>query len=157
MRRILSQGLVLAAGALCLPAVMSPVPTRNPPARDYAGDPRLQSLRKFFADFGCPALEYAPAFLEAADDYGLDWRLLPGISFIESTGGKAAWRNNFFGWDSGRAEFASPAAGIHAVAYFLAHSGRYKRKDLGQKLRAYNPAPGYAVKVESIMRRIGAS
>jgi hypothetical protein len=136
---------------------MSPVPTRNPPARDYAGDPRLQSLRKFFADSGCPALEYAPAFLEAADDYGLDWRLLPGISFIESTGGKAAWRNNFFGWDSGRAEFASPVAGIRAVAYFLAHSGRYKRKNSGQKLRAYNPAPGYAVKVESIMRRIGPS
>ncbi|MGD0498481.1 MAG: hypothetical protein ABSC23_08590 [Bryobacteraceae bacterium] len=134
---------------------MSPRLTRNPPAQDRAGDARLESLRRFFAESGCPALAYAPVFLEAADDYGLDWRLLPGISYIESTGGKAAWRNNFFGWDSGRAKFASPAAGIHAVAYFLSHSGTYRSKDSHQKLRAYNPAPGYAGKVESVMRRIG--
>ena len=51
--------------------------------------------------------------------YALDWRLLPSLSFVESSGGKAARNNNLFGWDSGRAAFSSAAAGIRAVASSL--------------------------------------
>jgi len=29
-----------------------------------------------------PGREYSQAFLDAADDYQLDWRLLPSISFV---------------------------------------------------------------------------
>ena len=84
----------------------------------------------------------------------LDWRLLPSLSYIESTGGKAARNNNFFGWDSGRAEFATPSAAIHEVGYRLAHSVLYRDKDLDALLSTYNPLPEYAQKVKSVMRQI---
>jgi hypothetical protein len=80
--------------------------------------------------------------------------LLPSISFIESTGGKAARNNNMFGWDSGNAEFATLAEGINVVAYRLAHSELYRDKDLDGVLATYNPDVEYAQKVKSVMRRI---
>jgi hypothetical protein len=153
MRKLLSSGLVLFAGVVS-PIAMAPRETPKSPHADYRKDPRFQALHRFFEAGGCPAKEYAHAFLEAADIYKLDWRLLPSISFIESTGGKASQNNNIFGWDSGRAHFSSPAAGIHAVGYYLSHAIQYKRKSLDQLLATYNPAGDYAQKVKSVMRRI---
>src|ERR1035437_8671229 len=100
----------------------------------YRQDPRLDILRWFFAEIDCPALGDAPVFLEAGDACALDWRLMPSLSYIESTGGKAARNNNFFGWDSGRAKFPSPVAGIQTVAYRLSHGERYHDKTLDEKL-----------------------
>ena len=117
----------------------------------------MKRLEKFFQRAGCPAQKYSYTFLEAADAYDLDWRLLPSISFIESTGGKAARNNNLFGWDSGRAEFASPAAGIHTVGYRLSHSSLYRHKDLDGILATYNPDAEYGEKVKAVMRRISSS
>jgi hypothetical protein len=96
-------------------------------------------------------------FLQAADDFALDWRLLPSISYVETTGGKAARSNNLFGWDSGRAHFPSATAGIHAVAYHLAHSLLYKNKNLDKLLATYNRSAAYGRKVKSVMRRIAPS
>jgi len=93
-------------------------------------------------------------FVEAADAYDLDWRLLPSLSFIETTGGKAARNNNMFGWDSGRTKFTTAAAGIHAVGYNLANSDTYRGKKLESLLATYNPYPDYARKVKSVMRSI---
>ena len=76
---------------------------------------------------------------EAADHNALDWRLLPSLSYVESTGGKSARHNNLFGWDSGRAHFPSPIAGIHTVGYYLSHSDLYKDKALDKLLATYNP------------------
>jgi hypothetical protein len=82
---------------------------------------------------------------------------LPSLSYVETTGGKAARNNNLFGWDSGHAHFASLAAGIHAVAYSLAHSGLYKDKSLDKLLATYNHDADYPQKVKSVMRRIAPS
>jgi hypothetical protein len=146
--------MVLFTGFVSLPAVKSPPLASRTPAPHVRRDPRLETLRRFFEQSACPALEYAHVFLEVADDYDLDWRLLPSISYIESTGGKNAANNNLFGWDGGRAEFSTPTAGIHAVAYRLTHSELYRAKSLDQKLAIYNPEAGYAGKVKSVMRRI---
>jgi hypothetical protein len=146
--------MVLFTGFVSLPVVKSPPLALRTPAPHVRQDPRLETLRRFFEQSDCPALEYARVFLEAADDYDLDWRLLPSISYIESTGGKNAANNNLFGWDGGRAEFSTPIAGIHTVAYRLSHSELYRAKSLDQKLAIYNPEAGYAGKVKSIMRRI---
>src|SRR5262249_47520200 len=123
-------------------------------SQDYRSDPRLSLLRKFFLKRDCPAWKYAHVFLEAADDYKLDWRLLPSISFVESTGGKAARNNNLFGWENGDASFHTPAAGIHRVGYRLAYSGLYKDKNLDELLVTYNPNEEYVQKVKAVMRRI---
>ena len=157
MRKLLSTGLVIFAGVASTPVSKTfeaPVSTTSP---DYRTDPRFQALRNFFERFDCPALAYSREFLEAADDYNLDWRLLPSISYVESTGGKTAPHNNLFGWDSGRAQFTSPAAGIYVVAYRLAYSGLYRDKGLNEVLATYNPIAEYAPKVKSIMRQIAPS
>ena len=157
MRRILSSGLVVFAGMVSVPLAVSPHQTPTRPAGDYRHDVRLGSLHRFFSQAAdCPARALAHVFLEAADDYGLDWRLLPSISYVESTGGKAARNNNIFGWDSGRAQFATPVAGIYTVGYRLAYSGLYRDKSLDEVLATYNPDAAYGRKVKSVMRRIAA-
>jgi Mannosyl-glycoprotein endo-beta-N-acetylglucosaminidase len=157
MRRWFSSGLAVFAGMVAIPAEFSTDQGPAVPVRDYRTDPRLESLRRFFEKAACPALAYSKAFLEAADRYALDWRLLPSISMVESTGGKAASHNNLFGWDSGRAQFSSPAAGIHAVGYRLAHSDLYRNKDTDEILATYNPNDGYDDKVKQVMRSIALS
>jgi len=155
---MISQGLVVFAGMVSLPVAVTlsggSAHTQRVPAPDYRQDPRFHSIRAFFEKFGCPAREYAHVFLEAADDYNLDWRLLPSLSWVESTGGKFSPNNNLFGWDSGRASFRTPAASIHMVGFRLAYSSLYRDKALDQLLMTYNPSAEYAARVKSVMRRI---
>jgi len=156
MRKLITSGMFVM-GIVSLPVSMSLSQARSTPSSDYRNDPRLQTLRNFFSKAECPAAKYSEAFLEAADAYELDWRLLPSLSFVESTGGKAARNNNLFGWDSGRAHFPNPIAAIHAVGYKLANSILYKDKSLDRLLATYNPNLDYAQKVKSVMRRISPS
>jgi hypothetical protein len=142
------------AGVVSLPSpVMKNLyPPQIPQVTEERSDPRAERLKKFLAN--CPAGELVHVFLDAADEYNLDWRLLPSISLVESSGGKAAKGNNLFGWDAGRAEFSSLSAGIQRVAYFLAHSSLYRNKSLDELLLTYNPNAEYAQKVKSVMQRI---
>lgn len=154
MRKILSSGLVMFAGVVSLPSpVMKHLyPPQIPQVTEQRPDPRAETLKRFFA--GSPAADLVNVFLEAADEYNLDWRLLPSISLVESSGGKAAKNNNLFGWDAGRAEFSSLSAGIQRVAYLLANSSLYRNKSLDELLMTYNPNAEYAQKVKSVMRSI---
>ncbi|HYW42590.1 MAG TPA: hypothetical protein VE959_07015 [Bryobacteraceae bacterium] len=156
MKKMFSSSLIAVAGMVSAPVATSPRMADSHPAPEYRNDPRLASIRVFFEKFDCPAWKYATVFLEAADAYDLDWRLLPSLSYVESTGGKAARNNNLFGWDSGRASFPSPTAGIHAVGYHLSHSVLYRDKNLDEILATYNPQAEYAAKVKSVMQRISA-
>jgi hypothetical protein len=157
MRKLLTSGLAVFAGIAVLPANLSREQAPGSKASDYQQDARLKTLRKFFGKTGCPAQKYSEVFLEAADRNDLDWRLLPSISFIESTGGKAAKNNNLFGWDSGHAEFVSPVAGIQEVGYRLSHSSLYRDKGVDEILSTYNPNADYADRVKYVMRTISPS
>jgi len=171
MIKKISSGLVVFAGMVSLPAAVSqrqtqipthvpantPTSTRTPtpaPTPDYRHDARYLCLQKFFGQANCPAARLADVFLEAADDNHLDWRLLPSLSFVETGGGKAAINNNLFGWASGRAHFDNLAAGIHQVAFHLAHRSPYRHKNVAQILRIYNSNPDYARKVTAVMLQI---
>ncbi len=156
MRKLLTSSLVIIAGVVSAPIQASLKQIKTAPAPDYRHDPRFASLDRFFQKGDCPARAYSHVFLEAADVYDLDWRLLPSISFVESTGGKTARNNNFFGWDGGKAEFSSPIAGIRKVAARLAHSDLYRNKGTDGILATYNPNEGYAAKVKWVMHRIAA-
>jgi hypothetical protein len=156
MKKLFASG-ILMVGVASVPNVNSARETTPTPVHDYSSDPRFHTLRNFFRSLGCPAEVYSSTFLEASDAYHLDWRLLPSISFVESTGGKAARNNNLFGWDSGRAQFPTPAAGIHLVGYTLSHSVLYRSKSLDGLLITYNPDPEYVQLVKSVMRRIAPS
>jgi hypothetical protein len=157
MRKLLSNGLVFVAGIVSLPIASTHADSTKPAEHRKQNDSRLASLRAFFNKSHSPASSLSPAFLEAADTYGLDWRLLPSISFIESTGGKSAKNNNLFGWDSGRAAFTSGLACIRSVAFSLATSKLYRHKDVDGILKTYNANADYAGKVKSVMRNIAAT
>ena len=120
-------------------------------------DPRLERLKQFFGKLDCPLKSSAEEFLIAADENDLDWRLLPSISFVESSGGKDYKNNNVLGWDSCREKFETVEAGIHYVAAQLANSKLYKDKTLEGKLRTYNPRPEYGQLVRQVMRILGPS
>ena len=148
MRRLLSS--VVFAGMVAVPVAVAPL--TDEPQTEYKKDPRFAKLQAFFSKADCPAEDYAEAFLDAADRYELDWRLLPSLSYVESSGGKFLKHNNLFGW--GDVKFPTPIAGIHAVGYRLANSILYRDKDLDALLSTYNPVAGYPQLVKSVMRRI---
>jgi hypothetical protein len=122
---------------------------------DCDTDGRCRSLKSFFARHGSPLQTMAVVFIEKADQYGLDWRLLPGIAMVESSGGKHSRRNNVFGWNSGRTGFKTVAAGIDFVASRFAHSPIYRGRTSRGILAAYNPArEKYPPKVIHFMEMI---
>jgi hypothetical protein len=146
---------LVVAGLLAAPFATSVQQYRAQPSVDQ-NDPRLSRLKKFFAERDCPLKDSAKDFLVAADQNELDWRLLPSISIIESSGGKDYRNNNVLGWDSCKERFPSVRAGIHYVAAQLGKSSRYKDKNVDRKLRIYNPLPEYSQRVEAVMRAIGS-
>jgi len=123
---------LLVGGLLGWPAVVGL--SHEIPKANVDHDPRLRRLQEFFSQRDCPLREAAADFLIAADRNDLDWRLLPSISIIESSGGKDYKNNNVFGWDSCRESFTSVREGIQFVAEQLASSKRYKDKNLDNKL-----------------------
>jgi hypothetical protein len=154
MFRLFSSGLAVFAGMVSLPVAVAPQRLPATPPADHREDPRSSALKTFFEKQDCPTQHYIDKFLEVADRYELDWRLLPSLAYVESTGGKSAQNNNLFGWDSGRAHFSSPVAAIHEVGYRLTHSVLYKDKDLDGVLATYNPGADYARKVKAVMQQI---
>jgi len=157
MRSLVTSGFVMIAGVASLPTAVSPWQAQSQTTPDYRKDFRFAHIKRFFQRHRCPTEKLANAFVDAADRYHLDWRLLPSLSFVESTCGKLARNNNLFGWDSGRTDFPSLTAGIHQVGYRLANSRFYKNKELNELLVTYNPNAGYADRVKSVMERIGRS
>jgi len=154
MRRMLSAGLVLWAGALAVPRVPVSDPyAAAPPCRP---DTRVARLESFFATYRSPVAPLAADFIAAADQHDLDWRLLPSIAMVESSGGKYFANNNIFGWDSCRTGFASVREGIYFVAARLANSELYRGKGPQQILRTYNPAPDYDDRVGRFMALLGS-
>jgi len=146
---------LLVAGLLAAPATVSVQQYTATPEVKH-DDPRLSRLQKYFGDRDCPLRDSAKDFLLAADQNHLDWRLLPSISIIESSGGKYYGNNNVFGWDSAKEKFSSVRAGIHYVAAQLGKSKRYKGKDIDRKLQLYNSLPEYSQRVKAVMRAIGS-
>jgi len=95
------------------------------------------------------------AFLRAADTHGIDWRLLPAIAMVESSGGKYGSPKNIFGWNSGRTRFRSLEAGIAYVAERFARSPIYSGRTAMGILHRYNPAKKtYPPKVTKFMMEL---
>lgn len=61
---------------------------------------RVEVLEDFFSKYKSPLKENAKKFVEVADKYGMDYRLLPAISCMESTCGKHLLEGTYnpFGW-----------------------------------------------------------
>jgi hypothetical protein len=155
LKKFYFRSLCVFAGLAVVPAVVTKADNQAPQVRpNPSDDPRLTSLRKFFLTLNCPLVSAAEMFVAEADSHNLDWRLLPSLAIIESSGGKASHGNNIFGWNNGHAAFPTLGAAIHQVAKTLANGSAYKNKSLMALLRTYNPVQGYAEKVQLMMSRI---
>jgi len=153
MKRFLHSGIVICAGVLGIAsATMNADQDVTKMRKKF--DLREAILRKFFRENNCPAENYASIFVQEADAHGLDWRLLPSLSIIETGGGKHAAGNNLFGWANGKTSFDSVSAAIHHVATFLEIGKAYRGKDLDGKLMTYNKRPDYRSMVTGVMRQI---
>ena len=136
-------------------ADVSPALRRPVPQFIAKPDLRAEYLERFFAFYRCPAPYPIAEYLRAADDYGLDYRLLPAVSIRESRcGAEPSDENNFWGYHPGRQSFATVAEGIDYVSRQLAEGFYYKGKTLAEKLFVYNPLPKYPAEVRSIMLQI---
>lgn len=119
-------------------------------------DPRHKQMQDFLQAKRSPLAEHARSFLEAADRYGLDWRLLPCLALVETGGRREIRNNNVFGWGNGRIQFTSVSESIHTVAERLANAAPYRKKTTEDKLKAYNPRNRrYATHVLTMMGLVG--
>lgn len=61
---------------------------------------RKEALEKFFEKYNSPLKANSETFVEVADKYGIDYRLIPSISCMESTCGKFLIEGSYnpFGW-----------------------------------------------------------
>jgi len=135
-------------------ALLFPVLALADPAPETG---RVAAIRNFFLRHRSPLAAKADVFHRVAERHKLDWRLLPSLSMVESSGGKHASRNNVFGWDSGRASFRNVEAGIEFVGDRLANSKIYSGRSTQQKLRRYNPDFNvYPCKVIKFMKQLSA-
>jgi len=148
--------IVVFASLLAAPGVTAIEPCLLADNPAFNQDPRQIRIKKFFERNGCPLSKLSADFVHEADANDLDWRLLPSITFVESSGGKYYQNNNVFGWNSCRTRFKSVRAGLHLVASTLGNSTLYRDKDTEDILRTYNSSPEYVGRVTSIMRILGS-
>lgn len=126
------------------------------------------AIDAYFKKYDMPLEGKGLKLAQEAEKNGLDWRLLAGISVIESTGGKFACKNvsnNPFGWGSCRKGFGFETMdkAIETIAEHLggnreSTSHHYEGKNTKEILQKYNPPTivhDYYDKVISVMNKIG--
>ena len=143
---------------------VSKAETINPAMKTV--DDRAAKIDAYYAKYDLPLAGYGTVMVMAADENQLDWRLLPALAMIETTGGKFHCKkvaNNDFGWASCKVGFQSREQAIHSIAEHLAGNRSatahyYVGKDTREIIETYNPpsiVPDYADKVMGVMKKIG--
>lgn len=61
-------------------------------------DSRILAMNKFLNAHNSPMADYSYVFVQSADTYGLDWRLVASISGIESAFGNLIPAGSYNGW-----------------------------------------------------------
>src|SRR3990170_287093 len=99
------------------------VEKNNPPLAEIEGKKlgsRASILALYLARFNSPLQYHAQDFIDASEDFGLDWKMLPAIAGVESTFGKQIPGGfNAWGWGvygSQAIYFQSWRDGIFTVA-----------------------------------------
>jgi hypothetical protein len=91
---------------------------------DIGFDYRVENLRNFLKKYDSPLASFAEDFVTYADINGLDYRLVPAISGVESTFGKHIPSNSYnaYGWANGEYSFTSWQDSIAHVSETLKNS-----------------------------------
>jgi fructose-specific component phosphotransferase system IIB-like protein len=126
------------------------------PQNNIPDEVKVVKIRTYLENRNSPLAEYAEEFIKAANEHGIDYRIVVAISIIESGGGKKNFRPyNAWGW--GKNGFTNWTEGIWAVS---AGIGRYYSKGLTTpRLISYSYCPPnadvWASKVQGVMNVIG--
>lgn len=154
-KQIISLSIILALSSYGLIKSFNSLIPRTEPLV-LTVDHRNAELNRFMEKHKC-SKEFNKDYLNAADKYQLEYRLLPSISVIESGCGRAypPATNNIFGWASARSGFPSIPASIDFIAERLANGKYYKGKTLDGKLKSYNSEnPAYIGTVKQLMNEM---
>lgn len=121
-------------------------------------DPRIKKLEAFLAKHNSPLTPYSQKFIEAADLYQLDWKLVTAITGVESSFGKRIPFNSYnaYGWANGNYYFQSWEQSIDHVSRYLKE--KYVDRGLDTPLKIgpvyAPPSPAWANKVVFFMKQI---
>ena len=105
---------------------------------------KAQKIELFFRvnRNNAPLADYAEKFVEVANKYGLDYRLLPAIATVESGGGKSNFRSyNAWGW--GNKSFTNFEEGIEVVGKGLKTGYIDKGRDTVEEIAPVYCPPNY--------------
>lgn len=102
---------------------------------------KVQRLQKFLKRYNSPMTNNAQDFIDASEQYNLDWKLVPSIAGVESTFGKFLIPSSYnaYGWGGGTIHFESWRDGIYTVSKGL--SEKYAARGL---ITPYQIQPVYA-------------
>lgn len=125
---------------------------------DEEADFREVTLRNFLNEHNSPLADYSDVFIKFADEYNLDWRLVPAITGVESTFGKQIPANSYnaYGWANGAYSFESWEDSIEIVSKALREKYINRgAESINEIARRYAPpSNSWAWKVRYFMNKI---
>lgn len=120
-------------------------------------DNRVKALESVFEKHNSPLLPYAKAYVDMADKYNVDWKLLPSISGLESSFGlhQMPGSHNSYGWGGGLIYFNSYEEGIQTITSTLRSNYYDRGADTVYKIAPiYAESPTWAPRVTRFMDEI---
>lgn len=121
-------------------------------------DFRVVKLQAFLAQYDSPLTPYAQVFVDRADEYQIDWKLVPAITGVESTFGKQIPFNSYnaYGWNNGNYRFQSWEDSIKTVSQALKEKYYNRGLDTPYKIGPVYAPPSstWAGKVSRFMNEI---
>ncbi|MBI4089698.1 MAG: glucosaminidase domain-containing protein [Candidatus Levybacteria bacterium] len=129
--------------------------------REKTPDSRVKILKEFLKQYNSPLVHFAPTFIETADRYNLDWKLVVAISGVESTFGREIPYESFNGWGWGiygdnMIRFSSWKEGIETVSQGLRinYINKWGAQNVYEIGRFYAASPTWASRVTYFMKSI---
>lgn len=133
----------------------------NPSTHAKKEDIRTKVLKDYLESYSSELSAYAEDFIEYADFYNLDWKLVAAISGVESTFGSQIPYNSFNAWGWGVygdnvIRFSSWKEGIQAVSEGLRtnYMDKWGATGVYEIGRIYAQSPTWASKVTYFMDKI---
>ncbi len=119
---------------------------------------KVAHLQAYLAKHNSPMTDNAQDFVDAAEQYNLDWRLIPSIAGVESTFGKRVLQGSYnpFGWGGGYIKFESWREAIYTVSKGVSEKYVQDGLDTPYKMqkRYAPPSHTWGGKVDYFMNKI---
>ncbi len=128
-----------------------------PAVTNNSFDTRVRALRNVLTRHNSPLVDQAGFYVKYANLYGVDWKLLPAISGLESSFGVYLMPESFnaYGWGGGHIYFESWEDGIHTINKALRENYMNRgATDVWSIGPIYAESPTWSVRVNSIMNEI---